>query len=177
MAPKQSKKKVDTTPAPSAHVAIDDGNALIARLNDRIAALENMLSSTREDLQTKQEELEVRAEELESQNDELRANNRALEEATVTLQEREVELVKLAAIVTSSDNAIVGKTLDGTITSWNAAAERIYGYSAAEVLGRHIDLIVPPGLSGGNFGLCWRRSGTASVSIITRRSGSPGAAA
>lgn len=148
MAPGQSKKKVDTTPAPSDQVVVDDGNALIARLNDRIAALENLLLSTRDDLQMKQEALEVQAEELESQNDELRSNNRALEEVTVSLQEREAELAKLAAIVTSSDNAIIGKTLDGTITSWNAAAERIYGYSAAEALGRHIDLIMPPGLSG-----------------------------
>jgi len=49
----------------------------------------------------------------------------------------------LAAIVESSDDAIVGKTLDGTVTSWNPAAERIYGYSASEAIGRGIDLIVP----------------------------------
>ncbi len=147
MAPRQSKKKVDTTPAPADHV-VGDGNALIASLNDRVAALEKMLLMTREDLQMKQEELGMQAEELESQNEELRSNNRALEEATASLQEREAELAKLAAIVTSSDNAIIGKTLDGTIVSWNAAAERIYGYSAAEAIGRHIDIIVPPGLSG-----------------------------
>ncbi len=51
---------------------------------------------------------------------------------------------QLAAIVESSDDAIVGKTLDGVILSWNAAAERMYGFAAEEVLGRRISLIVPP---------------------------------
>lgn len=50
----------------------------------------------------------------------------------------------LGAIVESSEDAILGKTLDGTIVSWNAAAERIYGYSAQEVKGRAINLLYPP---------------------------------
>ena len=52
--------------------------------------------------------------------------------------------LQLAAIVESSDDAIVSETLDGTIASWNLGAERIYGYSAAEVKGRPISLLVPP---------------------------------
>jgi len=49
----------------------------------------------------------------------------------------------LAAIVESSDDAIIAKNLDGTILSWNGGAERMYGYSAAETIGRSISLIVP----------------------------------
>ena len=50
----------------------------------------------------------------------------------------------LAQIVESSEDAISSVALDGTITSWNAAAERIYGFSASEAIGRHISMILPP---------------------------------
>ena len=51
----------------------------------------------------------------------------------------------LAAIVESSDDAIVAKTLEGIVTSWNRGAERIFGYSAAEMVGTPISRLLPPG--------------------------------
>jgi PAS domain S-box-containing protein len=50
----------------------------------------------------------------------------------------------LSSIVESSEDAIVGRTLEGRIVSWNPAAERLYGYTAEEAIGRSVSLIVPP---------------------------------
>jgi len=58
----------------------------------------------------------------------------------------EIDAARLAAIVEGSDDAIVSKTLDGVITSWNAGAARIFGYSAAEMIGQPIMKIIPPEL-------------------------------
>src|SRR5688572_7140674 len=51
---------------------------------------------------------------------------------------------KLAAIVESSDDAIVSKTLEGIITTWNRGAQRIFGWQAEEVVGKPINIIIPP---------------------------------
>jgi PAS domain S-box-containing protein len=51
----------------------------------------------------------------------------------------------LAAIVESADDAVIGKSLDGRITSWNGGAERLYGYSAEEAIGQSVAMLVPPG--------------------------------
>ncbi|MEP6910898.1 MAG: PAS domain S-box protein [Actinomycetota bacterium] len=54
---------------------------------------------------------------------------------------------QLAAIVESSDDAIISKDVDGTIESWNLGAERMYGYTAQDVLGRSVALLVPPNVT------------------------------
>jgi PAS domain S-box-containing protein len=54
---------------------------------------------------------------------------------------------RLAAIVNSSDDAIIGHTLEGIITSWNRGAERLYGYSSEEAIGQPLTLLAPPDLS------------------------------
>ena len=63
-------------------------------------------------------------------------------EAEVVERERvEMAALRLAAIVESSDDAIIGKTIEGIITDWNCGAERLYGYAAAEVIGRPISVL------------------------------------
>jgi PAS domain S-box-containing protein/diguanylate cyclase (GGDEF)-like protein len=63
----------------------------------------------------------------------------------ITDRRRSEEMrARMAAIVESSDDAIVGKTLDGLITSWNAGARKLFGYDAEEAVGRQITLILPP---------------------------------
>jgi diguanylate cyclase (GGDEF)-like protein/PAS domain S-box-containing protein len=58
-------------------------------------------------------------------------------------REAERAMSHLAAVIESSDDAIISKTVDGTIVSWNPGAERLYGYSAAEAIGKPISLLVP----------------------------------
>jgi PAS domain S-box-containing protein/diguanylate cyclase (GGDEF)-like protein len=65
------------------------------------------------------------------------------EDVTETRHAEEVR-ARMAAIVESSDDAIIGKTLEGIITSWNAGASKLFGYDAQETIGRSIALVLPP---------------------------------
>ena len=66
-------------------------------------------------------------------------------DATDLTRAEEIRL-RYAAIVESSDDAIIAKTLDGVISAWNAAAERMFGYKEHEALGQPITMIIPPDL-------------------------------
>jgi PAS domain S-box-containing protein len=68
-----------------------------------------------------------------------------LRQRAASERDRHIEREGLfSAVVESSNDAIITKALDGNITGWNRAAERLYGFSATEAVGNHIDIIVPP---------------------------------
>ena len=79
---------------------------------------------------------------------------------------------RLAAIVDSSDDAILSKTLDGTVVSWNRGAERLYGYTAEEIVGRPISVLVPPDRRGEVADILEKIS-RGCASIISRPNASP----
>lgn len=77
---------------------------------------------------------------------------------------------RLAAIVASSDDAIVGKMLDGSITDWNRGAEMIFGYSAEEIIGKSISILLPPGQEDEEFAILARlKNGERIEHFETRR--------
>jgi len=77
---------------------------------------------------------------------------------------------RLAAIVESSDDAIVGKTLDGVVTDWNRGAESLFGYRADEIIGQPITLIVPPDRRAEHVDILERiRNGERIDHFVTQR--------
>ncbi|HEY9108720.1 MAG TPA: PAS domain S-box protein, partial [Roseateles sp.] len=72
------------------------------------------------------------------------------------LTEAEAEVRRLAAVVESSADAIVVKTLDGRITNWNAAAERMFGYGADEAVGQPVQMLIPPEREAEEMGILSR---------------------
>jgi DNA-binding NtrC family response regulator len=67
---------------------------------------------------------------------------------SIERKKAEEKIMNLANIVESSNDAIITKSLDSIITSWNKGAEQVYGYSAKEILGRPISIIEPDNLKG-----------------------------
>ena|GEM_PF-2878192 len=100
-------------------------------------------------------ELKTSYQKIESQGNELNNYNKQLEEkvnqrtAELTLANKELSLLDeeikiIATIVETSEDAILSKSIDGTIISWNHTAEKMFGYTAKEVLGENISLIISP---------------------------------
>ncbi|MBE9112550.1 PAS domain S-box protein [Nodosilinea sp. LEGE 07298] len=83
----------------------------------------------------------ARTQDLEQSNQHLAAESQAM---MATLSQSNDERLQLAAIVDSSGEAIISQTLDGIITSWNRSAERLFGYTAAEVVGQPVAVLIPP---------------------------------
>jgi PAS domain S-box-containing protein len=76
----------------------------------------------------------------------------------------------LSSLVRSSNDAIIGKTTDGIIVLWNAAAERLYGYAADEMIGREVSILIPPNRPGELANLmCRAQSGETVENFSTER--------
>src|SRR5262245_7416685 len=67
-----------------------------------------------------------------------------LKRRVAELEQAELAQYYLAALVESADDAIIGKTLEGIVTSWNKGAEKLFGYTASEIIGKSITILVPP---------------------------------
>src|SRR5947199_9150237 len=75
-------------------------------------------------------------------------------------------IIQLVAIVESSGDAVFGETLQGVITSWNSSAEKLFGYSADEVIGTSLSLMIRRDLEGAReIGSTKRRAGAAQATI------------
>jgi PAS domain S-box-containing protein len=102
------------------------------------------LAELSKQLQEQTVEMEEHSAELEQQFEEAQLLSEELEQANTALAEHSALQARLAAIVESSRDSIVGTGLDGTILSWNPAAQALYGYTPVEAVGQHISLLTPP---------------------------------
>jgi PAS domain S-box-containing protein len=94
-------------------------------------------------LRTNGEEFPIEASISQIEVDGRRLFTAIVRDITETAKARETS-TRLAAIIESTDDAIISKSLDGVITSWNPAAERMFGYTAAEAIGKHLPAFYPP---------------------------------
>jgi PAS domain S-box-containing protein len=125
-------------------------------LEERVADRTRALQSSEEETQSLNEELTSMNEELAATNEELVATNEELSAAIDELRDADERRAKLAAIVESSDDAIIGKSLEGIITSWNCGAEKIFGFTESEIVGQSVLTLIPEELQHEEPGILER---------------------
>jgi len=120
--------------------------SLEKKVEERTKALalsEQETQALNEELSATNEELAAANEELVTTNEDLADNDRRLQQLLQEAILAEERSAKLAAIVESSDDAIISKTLEGIITSWNRGAEKTFGYTEKEMIGESILNLIP----------------------------------
>ena len=95
------------------------------------------------------------------------------ERVSEELREADISLRRLAAIVESSEDAIIAKDLKGRIVEWNRSAERMFGYSREEAVGRSIEMLMPPDRADDWKKILEARGRTGSASRTSKRAVGP----
>jgi PAS domain S-box-containing protein len=108
--------------------------------------LEEKVAERTIELLESEQETQALNEELLAINEDLGEKERILQKMVDELRHADERSAKLAAIVESSDDAIIGKNLNGIITSWNRGAEQIFGYNESEMVGESILKLIPEDL-------------------------------
>ncbi len=121
---------------------LEDFSTATQRLVSTQSAVFNIL----DDFAGENEKMEEAFRALLNILDDMNAEREKLDVANANLGREVTRRRELASIVENSDDAIIGKTLDGVITSWNQAAERLFGYKAEEAVGQPVKRLVPPHL-------------------------------
>jgi PAS domain S-box-containing protein len=116
-------------------------------------------------------------EQLINESSELRKKIATLEEDISNLRKSGTLQAEFASIIKFSEDAIIGKTLDGIITSWNPAAEKIFGYTAQEAIGNPLQILMPPDRKDEEIGII-ARIGRGEIidhfeTVRVRKDGSP----